>query len=114
MYESKNEALLSKTAFMRRLAVHVFAAIGLIIVVMLLGITGHIVFEEISLHDAVLNTASVLGGVGLFTVPNTAFGKVFISLYGFVTELFFMASIGVILAPVAHRIIHKFHLDSDD
>lgn len=111
MYESKDEALLSKTAFMRRLLMHVLAAIGLVIVVMLLGVVGHMVFEEISLHDALLNTASVLGGIGLFTVPNTPLGKIFISLYGFVTDLFFVASIGVILAPVAHRIIHKFHLD---
>ncbi|MCQ9618044.1 two pore domain potassium channel family protein [Paenalcaligenes niemegkensis] len=113
MYESKNEALLSTADFARRLAWHVAGAFLLVVIAMLLGVVGHLLFEEISLHDATLNTALVLGGIGPFMLPVTALGKIFIAIYGFITGLFFIASLGVILAPVAHRIMHKFHLDTE-
>lgn len=113
MYESKNDGLLSRAAFLKRLFWHVFAAFCLVIVVMLLGVLGHMVFDDITLHDALLNTAFLLGGIGTLIVPSTVSGKVFIALYGFVTSLFFVASIGLILAPIIHRVIHKFHLDDE-
>lgn len=113
MYESKDQELLSRSAFLKRVAVHVVAALALAAIAMILGILGHMIFEDISFHDAVMNTAFVLGGIGLITVPSTAMGKLFIALYSFMTGLFFVASIGVILAPLAHRIIHKFHLDAE-
>ncbi len=33
------------------------------------------------------------------------------AVYGFFVGLVVMATLGVVLAPIAHRIMHKFHLD---
>ena len=114
MYETKDEHLLSRAAFLKRVIVHVLAACVLAVVMLLFGVVGHLMFDDMSLHDALVNTAFVLGGVGAFIVPSTVAGKIFVASYGLLTNLFFVASIGVILAPIAHRLLHKFHLDQDD
>lgn len=113
MYEKKGSPLLGRSAFFKRMLLHTLAALVLIALVFLFGVLGQVAVEDISLHDAFLNTALLLGGIGTHSMPQSIAGKLFIALYGFVTGLLFIASIGVILAPLAHRILHKFHLDED-
>ncbi|NHC61173.1 two pore domain potassium channel family protein [Paenalcaligenes suwonensis] len=113
MYEKKGSPLLTRGDFLKRMLWHTLAALALIMLVFLFGVLGQVAVEDISLHDAFLNTALLLGGIGTHSMPQSIAGKLFIATYGFVTGLLFIASIGVILAPVAHRIMHKFHLDED-
>lgn len=116
MYESKHENLIPGHHFAWRLLVHFFYALVVIAVILMLGVAGNMWFESISLHDAVFNIALIIAGIGSTTLPQTVAGKLFFSIYGIFVGLVFMATMGIVLAPVAHRILHKLHLDqlSDD
>lgn len=113
MYESKDQMLLPTGLFVRRMVLHVVYALLLIALTLLLGVGGHLWLEPPVWHDALLNTALIVGGIGPYIVPETVGGKVFFSLYSIFVGLVFMATLGLTLAPVAHRLIHKFHLDDD-
>jgi len=64
--------------------------------------------------DAFLNASMLLGGMGPVTVPVTFGGKLFAGLYALYCGLAVILVAGVILAPVAHRILHTFHVESRD
>lgn len=113
MYESKSEPILSLDRFYRRLSAHVLAAMLLVAVTLLVGVLGHIWLEAFSWHDALLNTALIVAGAGPYIMPATVAGKVFLAVYSAAVSLLFVAMLGIILAPVVHRIAHKFHLDDD-
>lgn len=53
----------------------------------------------------------ILGGMGPVDRPATAGSKLFASAYAIFSGLVFISVMGVVLAPVIHRVIHKFHLD---
>ncbi|ARP77650.1 hypothetical protein [Bordetella genomosp. 6] len=114
MYESKGEPLLPTRHFILRLLAHLLWAVLVIALVVLVGVVAHLWLEDVSWHDAMLNTALIIGGIGPFIMPATVAGKIFFALYGMLIGLLFVATLGLILAPVAHRVIHKFHLDDDD
>jgi len=113
MYESKHEPLLAIVKFYRRLLAHVLAALLLIAVTLLVGMLAHLWLEPVSWHDALLNTALIVSGIGPYIMPASVAGKLFLAAYSTLVSLIFVAMLGLILAPIAHRIAHKFHLDDD-
>ncbi|SPU51257.1 two pore domain potassium channel family protein [Bordetella trematum] len=114
MYESKTQPLLPRRHFVWRMVLHLLWAVLLIAVVVGIGILAHLWLEDISWHDAALNTALIISGLGPFMLPASIGGKLFFALYGLLVSLLFVATLGLILAPLAHRIMHKFHLDDDE
>lgn len=114
MYETKNQPLLPARHFTRRMLMHLLYALLLMLATVLIGVLAHLWLEPITWHDAVLNTALIVGGIGPYIVPESIAGKVFLAAYGMFIGLVFVATLGLILAPLAHRIIHKFHLDDED
>lgn len=114
MYESRNEPLVHPRHFKRRLLLHVVYAILLILVTLLIGVLGHWWFDGGNLHDAFINAAFIIGGIGTYALPDTAGARLFFAAYGFFVGLVVMATLGVVLAPIAHRVMHKFHLDDAD
>ncbi|WP_191833619.1 hypothetical protein [Pseudomonas fluorescens] len=115
MYESRTEALISSRQFRFRLMRHGLAACLLLIASILFGVLGHLYFEpHIPLHDAIFNATLLLGGVGPVILPASIGGKLFFAAYGLYVGLVFVASIGLILAPIAHRLLHRFHFDDAD
>ena len=114
MYEKKNEELLDRKQFILRFLWHLLAALLIIAVTLFIGALGHIYFEGIPFHDAFLNTALIIGGIGTTVMPASIAGKLFFAAYGIFVGLIFAAVVGVSLAPVIHRIVHRMHLDDDD
>lgn len=111
MYESKSQPPLPWRAFRRRLLLHGLVVSALVAVSLLAGVAGHVYFEQRSWHDAFLNAAVTLAGMGIVDLPRTVGGKVFASLYALYAGLVFLAAAGTVLAPVVHRLLHKFHWD---
>lgn len=111
MYESRKQPPLSRARFIRRLLLHMAGAVILIVVSLGVGIVGHIRLEGLSWHDSFLNTTMMLGGIGPVTLPQTDEGKLFVAFYGLYIGLVFAVAISLILAPVLHRLLHKFHWD---
>jgi hypothetical protein len=111
LFEHKTQRLLSRAEFMRRMA-RFAAAAGLVIVGSLaVGMAGYHAFEHLGWLDAFLNSAMLLGGMGPITVPVSAGGKVFAALYALYCGLVVILVAGLILAPLAHRFLHRFHLE---
>jgi hypothetical protein len=114
MYERRNQPLLPFVAYVRRLARHGAAALGIIAVSLLLGVLGYHLTEGMAWIDALLNAAMLLGGMGPVTELHTYAGKLFAALYALYAGVVFLVIAGVLLAPVLHRFLHRFHLDTDD
>lgn len=88
---------------------HVAAALGLLLLSILLGMAGYEYFEHLRWRDAFLNAAMLLGGMGPVDAPRTDGGKVFAGLYALYAGLVFLVVAGLIIAPVVHRVMHKFY-----
>ena len=110
MYESKHHPLLSLSHFYLRLLLHWLSALTLFAGSLLMGCFGLIYFEECHWHDALLNAALLLGGFGPANFPLTAGGKLFISGFGLYSGLMFVGIASLALAPIVHRLLHRFHL----
>lgn len=96
---------------MLRMLKHVGLAVAVIGITLLIGVLGHLWLEPVHWHDAILNISLILAGIGPFIMPASAAGKIFFAVYGILVGLVFIATLGVALAPLAHRLLHKFHLD---
>lgn len=110
-FEHKSEPLLPYSAFARRMARCSVAAMFLVIGSLALGMIGYRVFEHLDWLDAFLNTAMLLGGMGPIAVPQSVEGKLFAGFYALYCGLVVILVAGIILAPVAHRLLHKFHIE---
>ena len=113
MYETRNQAFLPRAQFARRVALHFAIATGLLAGSLALGMAGYMYFESLPWRDAFLNAAMLLGGMGPVDAPKTNGGKVFAGLYALYAGLLILITAGVVLAPVLHRLLHKFHWAQD-
>jgi hypothetical protein len=109
MYESKTQAPLPRAGFAWRLLLHVFLALGLLVASLGVGMLGYCRLERLSLLDAFLNSAMLLGGMGPVDPPATPGGKLFAGLYALYAGLVFIVAAALIFTPIAHRVLHKFH-----
>lgn len=78
---------------------------------MIAGTIGYCYFEGLPWRDAFLHAAVLLGGMGLVQIPQTPGGKVFAGVFALYAGVAFVAAIGIVLAPVVHRVLHRFHWD---
>lgn len=112
-FERRTQPLLDRSAFARRLAASCGVAALLIGLSLLAGMCGYRYFEGMSWVDAFVNAAMILSGMGPLTALRTTSGKVFAGLYALYSGLALILATGLILAPVVHRVLHRFHVDSD-
>lgn len=113
MYEHKSTPMIDKRAFVRRMLWHGVLGITLLAATLLLGAVGLVAFEDYSWHRAFLNATTLLSGLGPAEIPETEHALLFLSLYSLLSGFVFVAVSGLLLAPVFHRILHRFHLDQD-
>lgn len=110
-FEDRSQPLISPERFALRLAHSGLVAIFLIAISLLIGMAGYRSFEKLSWIDAFVNASMLLGGMGPVNTPVTFGGKLFAGLYALYCGLAVIFVAGVILAPIAHRVLHKFHVD---
>lgn len=113
MYERRRDRLLPFGAFLWRVAGHVGASTAVVLVSLLVGVVGYVHFEHLTWLDGFLNAAMLLGGMGPVESPQTPGGKLFAGLYALYSGIVFLVVAGLALAPVVHRVLHRFHLDAD-
>jgi hypothetical protein len=112
-YEHRTDPLLPKHAFRRRVAHHGAWAFGLLLFSLALGTTGFFYLGHEQLADAFLNASMLLGGMGpigpmeRWDTP----GKLFAAVFALYAGLAFIGISGFLLAPFAHRVLHRFHLE---
>ena len=110
MYEHNTERLLSRTKFAIRVMKHAALAMLLLLFSLGFGVVGYRVTDGLSWIDALLNASMILGGMGPVDKLSTDSGKLFASFYALFSGIVFIGIAGIIVAPVAHRVLHKLHL----
>jgi hypothetical protein len=115
MFEQHHQPLLPRDQFVARLFKNGMIAIVILAVAMGIGIVGFLLTGTHRVVDAFLQASMLLGGMGpvgdLQSAGDTA--KIFASLYALFAGVVFLVSVGVLLAPVIHRLMHRFHLADD-
>lgn len=114
MYEHRRTRIISQRAFMQRMVRHVGVALLVILMAWVLGAVGYHWFEQLAWVDAFLNAAMILGGMGPVDTMKTTNGKIFASLYALFSGIFFIGITGIVMAPVAHRLLHSLHVDESE
>lgn len=112
MYEKRRQQVLPRHAFIQRLVKHGILALLIMAVSLGIGVLGYRTLEGMPWIDALLNASMILGGMGPIGELHTFGGKLFASIYALFSGIVFLISMGVMAAPILHRFLHKFHLES--
>lgn len=99
--------------FVVRLGRQFVVASVLVAVSLAVGIVGFRVTEHLDWLDCLLNASMLLGGMGPVDRPVTVPGKWFASGYALYCGLVVLVASGLLLVPVAQRVLHRLHLDLD-
>jgi hypothetical protein len=108
-YEHRTARPIPFRRFAARVAKHVAFSTALVGASLLLGMAGYAHFEGLAWRDAFVNAAMLLGGMGPVDAPKTPGGKIFAGLFALYCGLVFLVAGGIVLAPVFHRLLHRFH-----
>ena len=113
MFEHRSEPLATPAEFRRRMLQYGMIAAILILFSLLIGVLGYHFFESLSWVDSLLNASMILGGMGPVDQLKTDSGKIFASFYALYSGIILLASVGLLAAPLFHRLLHRFHLDME-
>jgi hypothetical protein len=56
----------------------------------------------------------ILAGMGPVNALNSDAAKLFASAYALLAGLVFITATGILLAPIFHRVLHRFHIEERD
>jgi len=113
MYEHQMERLLSRARFTKRVIRHFSLALLVLAVGLGIGILGYHCLGELNWIDSLLNASMILGGMGPVDPFHSSAAKIFASCYALFSGLAFIGIASLIVAPFAHRILHRFHLGKE-
>jgi hypothetical protein len=111
MFEHRTQPLLPPARFYARLARSSAMALAVITPSLAVGMAGYHWLEGLGWLDSFLNAAMLLGGMGPVNSPVTAGGKFFAGIYALYCGFVVLVVGGLLLAPLLHRLMHKFHLE---
>jgi hypothetical protein len=111
-FEPRHQKVISRTAFAKRM----LRAIGLWGLLtfggLVIGMAGYSATEGMGLADSFVNAAMILSGMGPVDQLHTTAGKVFAGFYAILSGLIIVIGAGFVLAPIAHRVLHCFHVET--
>ena len=112
-YEKKSERPIPRPAFAARIAWHLGASLILVGAALAIGMVGFKATEPtMTWLDAYLDTAMLLGGMGPVGELHTSAGKFFGGTYALFAGLVVILVTAIMLAPVVHRVMHRFHWET--
>lgn len=115
IYEPHHTPPIPVGRFVLRMVAHMCVALVVIAISLLLGMLGYRHYEQMSWTDAFVNAAMLLGGMGpVKTADLSEPGKLFAGLYALYAGLVFIAVMSIMLAPVVHRVLHRFHWEEEE
>lgn len=113
MFEHRSAPLLPFRLFLRRLLQSAALVCVLVGVSLAIGVVGYHTIARLPWIDALLDASMILAGMGPVSELRSDAAKIFASIYALFSGVVFITSIGVAVAPVVHRFLHKFHLESE-
>jgi hypothetical protein len=114
--EHLHEPLAPRSVFLRRLAVSIVFGLLFVALALAIGILGYHVSGGLGWLDSLFNASMILSGMGPVdnraVVPHAE--KLFASCYALFSGVAFLVIVGVMFAPLFHRVLHRFHLTTDE
>lgn len=114
MYENKHTPLSSRHTFVKRVFRNFILANIILAFSLFLGMAGYHWLGHLGWVDSLLNASMILTGMGPVNAMESDAAKIFASAYAIFSGVAFLTTVGVLLAPAIHRLMHKFHLQDDD
>ncbi|MGE0024015.1 MAG: hypothetical protein AB7S70_10340 [Hyphomicrobium sp.] len=111
-FEPRHHKVVSRYAFAQRLAMAVAFWLALTAGGLVVGMIGYAITEGMGLADAFVNAAMILSGMGPVAELHTTAGKVFAGCYAILSGLIIVIATGFVLAPIFHRVLHRFHVET--
>jgi hypothetical protein len=99
--------------YFRRQLQHAAAALCLAVGTLAIGIAGYHWIAKLSWIDSLLNASMILSGMGPVDRLETRAAKMFASGFALFGGLVFMVTMGLILTPLVHRLLHRLHIEED-
>lgn len=115
MYEHKRQPLAPKIIYRKRIKRAVLYAFLFLFFCLGIGILGYkLTVPEFDWYDSLLNASMILSGMGPvvdhdIVLSKTA--KVFSSFYALFSGVAFITNIGLLIAPLVHRFLHKMNIE---
>jgi hypothetical protein len=97
--------------FLARVARSSLVAFSLVVVSLFIGMAGYHYTEDMPWIDSFVNAAMILSGMGPVGELHTYGGKLFAGCYALYSGLALITIAAVLLAPVVHRFLHRFHIE---
>ena len=112
-YEHHGQRPLTTRAFLGRLARHGGVAVIVIAFSLAVGVVAYHWLAGFGWVDSFLNAAMILGGMGPVGDLRTTASKVFAALYALYSGVVFLVVAALMLTPIFHRVLHRFHWDAE-
>lgn len=114
MFEHRTDTLLPLREFILRVVRQIGLAAGVVASALAIGTVGYHRLGDLPWIDALLNAAMILGGMGPVDALHSNAAKLFAAGYALFSGIVFIGVAGLILAPLFHRVLHRFHLELED
>lgn len=109
--EHRSQKVISRHKFAWRMLVAFGLWGAMTLVGLAIGMIGYSYFEGMSATDAYVNAAMILSGMGPLGELKTTGGKIFAGTFAIFSGLIIVIATGFVLAPVFHRVLHRFHVE---
>ena len=114
MYEHRRQKLAPIRVFYKRVLKNLLIACFVLGISLMIGIAGYHLTANIDWLDSMHNASMILSGMGPVVEITTVAGKWFSSFYALFCGVVFITNIGIIMAPVLHRLYHRLHLEEQE
>ena len=114
--ERAGEPLAPMKVLRWRLLISTGVALLVIAVSLAIGMVGyHELVHSGSWIDCLYSASMILGGMGpVGKDPTDDVGKIFASCYAIYSGVTLLTSVGILLSPALHRVLHALHVPTDE
>jgi len=91
----------------------IFLAFLIVSASLFMGVLGYRYTDDMPWIDALLNASMILGGMGPVGELHNWESKLFASFYALYSCFLVLGLIGILMTPVMHRVLHRFHAERE-
>lgn len=114
MFERKHQKVVPLRVFAKRMLGALAISLGLVLPALSIGIAGYHWIDKLDWIDSLVEASMILGGMGPVNPLHNNAAKIFASGYALFSGVIFIGVMGIILTPLVHRILHKFHVEEQE
>ena len=103
-----------RARFARHLRKNIIFASALVSGSLLMGTVGYHLTDGLPWIDSLLNASMILTGMGPVDQLHHTSAKLFATFYSLFSGVAFLTTAALLLIPVAHRVLHRFHIQLEE